>query len=370
MTFQINKHKDVHEFFMKRVLVHENSQRFTIDKSDNDIQPVIRIVIGPDSDIDHYDFFIRCEPYLEPGAKLIFWKPEEAHIIIINEIEQFKRFHEFSIRNKYPMKDIYFVTGNFRAQEAYDNWFEGTTEYEDRLNIVVYEKFSNTIINNRIPKMRTSKRKKHYISLNRVAHPYRAMLYMRQHDEGMLDKSLVSFHNLYSSDYVMEELLSEEIKLKLPITVDSADVHKIDVHHRDNSVLFKQGYFSLVTESVFDREFDEWPWWCEGFLTEKTFKTIYNYHPFIMAGAPGSLRRLHELGFKTFDGFIDESYDNEFDDEKRMDMIMHEMRKLCALSIEELHEWYHAQFDTLVYNQSQLIYDNSRLQTVYNRITK
>jgi hypothetical protein len=44
-------------------------------------------------------------------------------------------------------------------------------------------------------------------------------------------------------------------------------------------------------------------------LSEKTFKSIFFGKPFMIVGDSGSLKRLHELGFKTFPFLFNESYD-------------------------------------------------------------
>jgi hypothetical protein len=44
-------------------------------------------------------------------------------------------------------------------------------------------------------------------------------------------------------------------------------------------------------------------------LTEKTFKAIALEMPFVLVAPYGSLSYLKEYGFKTFDPYIDESYD-------------------------------------------------------------
>ena len=62
--------------------------------------------------------------------------------------------------------------------------------------------------------------------------------------------------------------------------------------------------------------------------------------PFIFFGAPGYLKYIKELGFKTFNGFIDESYDDEYDDGKRFEMVCDEIKRLSELSLEEIHNWY------------------------------
>jgi hypothetical protein len=62
--------------------------------------------------------------------------------------------------------------------------------------------------------------------------------------------------------------------------------------------------------------------------------------PFILVDAPGYLKYIKELGFKTFDGFIDESYDNEYDDAKRFELICKEIKRLSEIPLDEIHNWY------------------------------
>ena len=45
------------------------------------------------------------------------------------------------------------------------------------------------------------------------------------------------------------------------------------------------------------------------FISEKTFKTIACSHPFIVMGNKNTMSKLREMGYKTFDNFIDEGYD-------------------------------------------------------------
>ena len=58
------------------------------------------------------------------------------------------------------------------------------------------------------------------------------------------------------------------------------------------------------------------------FITEKTYKPIYTGHPFIIWGNPGTLTYLRSIGYKTFPTLFDESYDNELDPVKRLEMII------------------------------------------------
>lgn len=72
------------------------------------------------------------------------------------------------------------------------------------------------------------------------------------------------------------------------------------------------------------------------FLTEKTFKPISLKMPFIIIGQPGTLGRLKELGYRTFDSIWDESYDQVLDPVARMLKICDLVETLSKLSTEEL----------------------------------
>jgi hypothetical protein len=70
-------------------------------------------------------------------------------------------------------------------------------------------------------------------------------------------------------------------------------------------------------------------------LTEKSFKPIVLEMPFILMATAGSLKYLRSYGFKTFDGIIDESYDNETDDFKRIEMVVKLISDIDKMSKEE-----------------------------------
>lgn len=46
------------------------------------------------------------------------------------------------------------------------------------------------------------------------------------------------------------------------------------------------------------------------FITEKTFKPMAFFHPFVVCGEWQTLAYLHTLGFETFDNLFDETYDS------------------------------------------------------------
>jgi len=73
-------------------------------------------------------------------------------------------------------------------------------------------------------------------------------------------------------------------------------------------------YFSAISET------DIRP---EGILmSEKTFKPMAFYHPFVTYGRTGLLAHLHHLGFETFPELFDESYDLTDDNNKRLNLVV------------------------------------------------
>ena len=84
-------------------------------------------------------------------------------------------------------------------------------------------------------------------------------------------------------------------------------------------------------------------------------------HPFLLYGNQHSLRLLKEWGFKTFDKWFDESYDNEPDRVIRARMIVKELKKFENKSIEELKIIREEMNEVCRYNQNHYkIYYNKK----------
>lgn len=105
-----------------------------------------------------------------------------------------------------------------------------------------------------------------------------------------------------------------------------------DIVPEATDILYKETAFSLVSETLFFNNIGR-------FLSEKIYKPIAYHHPFILVGQPFTLSLLREMGYKTFSPYIDESYDNETDNIKRLKMIVSEVKRLCELSNDELAEF-------------------------------
>jgi hypothetical protein len=85
-------------------------------------------------------------------------------------------------------------------------------------------------------------------------------------------------------------------------------------------------------------------------LTEKTFKPIAHGIPFVIVGTCGSLKYLRSYGFQTFGDFWDESYDDEVDDEKRIEKIAHVLKQLNNLDTASKNHLFHRTHDVVAHN--------------------
>ena len=83
--------------------------------------------------------------------------------------------------------------------------------------------------------------------------------------------------------------------------------------------LFRDSLFRVVAETQFDPGFKIY----QPQLTEKTFITILNKIPFILASDNGSLDKLKKMGFKTFENFLPvQDYDQIQDSDQKLDAII------------------------------------------------
>ena len=76
------------------------------------------------------------------------------------------------------------------------------------------------------------------------------------------------------------------------------------------------------------------------FLSEKICKPILSLHPFIIVGSPRMLQKLHQLGFKTFEPFISEKYDDVINQKERLELVFKELDKFNKTSLAFLEIFF------------------------------
>jgi len=198
--------------------------------------------------------------------------------------------------------------------------------------------------------------KKKFINFNRRWRLHRPLLVTLLQDRNLLDSGYVSLGTsdfpqdswdsrwnellrYYSDSPTVLEILkrNDSIKQLPPMYLDTEDLVTNRADQTTSTYrYYENSYFSVVNETTFHTKmgYDGVP-----FLSEKIFKCIAMKHPFIMVTVPNSLKYLKQLGYKTFDGLIDESYDLETDDSKRILKILDEIDRLCSLEGQSLNNF-------------------------------
>jgi len=72
------------------------------------------------------------------------------------------------------------------------------------------------------------------------------------------------------------------------------------------------------------------------YFSEKIIIPIWNSTPFVIVGPPNTLKLLKSKGFKTFEKFWDESYDDEIDHEQRLKKIFKTLDYINSLDYNTL----------------------------------
>ena len=128
----------------------------------------------------------------------------------------------------------------------------------------------------------------------------------------------------------------------------------------DESVM-KNTFVSLISETTTINEVI--------FFSEKIFKPIYACQPFILVSSKNSLKKLKELGFKTFDRWWDEGYDEKETLKERIDEIEKILVDLCSKSDEELCKILNEMEEVLIHNFNHFITaNNENFYEVFEKI--
>jgi len=120
-----------------------------------------------------------------------------------------------------------------------------------------------------------------------------------------------------------------------PFFVDQLDTDTHNNYAANMTDLYQDSYFNIVLETMIDIDGSNGQ-----FVTEKTFKPIFNNQFFVAVSSAGHLAHLHELGYKTFANAIDEHYDTVTNNQERFECVLELTKTLCSKSLDELHVLY------------------------------
>ena len=280
------------------------------------------------------------------------------------------------------------IVNDFLAQERYENWCD-TIGDEIRFKTIVfchslveksyeingllnkkeiyhmasdYEKHSSSVISiDEFYETKNTLRKNSILCMNRRMREHRLATLCLLNKHNLVKDNGVSFQFTIDSQFsfVVEGVINDNKRyndfrleydklrkmkyqyVDYPIALEAKD----GVNHGygwENKRPYLDSYLNITTETDFINP--------TGYASEKVWKPFGFFQPVLLVGSQGTLEFIRSFGFKTFDGFIDESYDKEKDNVKRFELIEKEIIKLSKMSKQEVHDWYWSMEDILVHN--------------------
>lgn len=256
--------------------------------------------------------------------------------------------------SKYKSKNVSFIRVNYYLNRS-SRYFQHNLKLNNISEVLNYEE-----------------KKYHFLSFNQYPHHHRVKIISEIYKNNIIDKFLISYNpkfyeTLGDVKYDYENQLKdlgyfEDYKLFISLPekkVDFETTFRISGYGYEDVQPYRESIISLISDTIFFKH--------QGFISEKVFKPIMYLQPFLIAGPPYYLKEIRNMGFKTFDGFIDESYDEEVDDKLRLEKVISELIRISNLPIEVLKHKLKEFENVLIYNQMKLLsfdYQKSELESV------
>jgi hypothetical protein len=190
-----------------------------------------------------------------------------------------------------------------------------------------------------------------FLCYNRQPRRHRIILMCEMLQANLLGRGLVSYHgnrikdsvdqikrldrlDLLAEAQTLDNLLPMEIDMDLGANNPAENI--VEEHYRNT-------FLSVVPETLFNDN--------TLFFSEKIWKTIAVGHPFMIVSSRGMLSKLREQGYKTYNTWWDEGYDEITNINNRIRHIVNELKRLSSLSREELINMRLSMQPTIEYNQ-------------------
>ena len=267
------------------------------------------------------------------------------HINWITEVYRFDeghmyRLYSFLSKNNISPKNILISSDNFQFKRDFNKWNE-----KEEINILELSNNENSIectthyrgfkFINEESAFNNKLRHSHFLSVGFAPHQHRVDLvdFYEKEDYGD-DKILWSA--LWKNKTISD-------KYHWPVNEIQEDwCMGMDLNEYGQNP-YLHSYVEVVTETIYDGSAIQ--------ISDKPFKPMVNLQPFIYVTSPGGLKVLKGMGYKTFESFIDESYDDIEDNTERMKKIQFEIKRICNMDKNKLHDIYYQIVDVLRYNR-------------------
>ena len=319
-------------------------------------------------DLKHNDAFFVFDHSMDSVVQSIFHIVLKAlgilKIFTDNNISLERLIVLTPTSNKYFLQtsasyDYVYVTNKTFEDKKYHQIFFNALWMQAKLVALEHGIFDNLSVLDYDPKP-----KKHYMTFARRDNINRRFINYLIHTNNLFEKGFVSHQRVVEND--IEKSISEH-KTEIRMLASRKDFnvksyldfaykkHFLDTFRTKGVAALDLSLYSLYSStSCFDLV-SETDVQNNLFITEKTLKPIIHRKPFLVSGSAYTLGFLKNVGFQTFDGIFDESYDKEpifFD---RVSNIFENMKYLCSLSLNDCCKKMQSVKEILIYNQKHFL---------------
>ena len=295
----------------------------------------------------------RCKilvDYSNETYDLIFRKDSSATDIVIKN----------TIR-KYNLKptDIILLTGNPISSTDVKEY----TVAIKSCPVAIIPPRESDFIKTQTEKIKLQQERKYKIlTLVRKPRVHRLQLLEYIYFNNLRDDNFVTCSNFGNYLNNLKDTFNQEFIESLPWVYDltnESTYFDFATISKKEEVLYLNSYISLSAETLFSPSVLNGVTY-ELDITEKTYKPIVAMQPFIVLGQPGILAFLKDQGFKTFNKWWDESYDQIYNNKARIKYLLLLYKKLSKCSRTELAQMLSEMLPILEHNENlyRQMYDN------------
>ena len=296
-------HPRVERFFNLCTLPNEDitytGEYYTLNGLD--LSKYDRLYAVIDHRLNNKDLYNNTEYWEEFSHRIKILKQKDFQFIIAQPWESEENLQKIQYHKPF-LRDTKYCTWSGGV-----NWFW----------FLMYEKHKDKKYN-----FNHTDKKYDFLYLNKQSRKHRKQMFDALQKQSLLDNSLVSFldppHNI-KLDRAYE----------LP-WVDTSNYPRYGSDQDIHEPQFNDCAFNLVSETN-DNNHDV-------FITEKLWKPIIAQQIFVVHGNLGYLKKLREMGFRTFDSVFDESYDLEQNPNKRIEKIVSLCQHLRTVDKSKIYQ--------------------------------
>jgi hypothetical protein len=144
------------------------------------------------------------------------------------------------------------------------------------------------------------------------------------------------------------------------IKYDTEELYSFNLTRSINREAQRKTFVNIVNETLYEDN--------TIYITEKTVKPISCAQPFIILGNKGSLKKLKEMGYMTFDRWWDESYDDGENIDCRIEKVVQVIREISTWDSDKCFEVTQEMEETLIHNFN-LLMSNNEINELFNFLT-